>query len=286
VSALSSPRDEKRTAPAEAVKDVCCRACAAPSRSPFCSRLRRTCWSARARARTIAVGYARRDVSRLRTRSRSSRSTDKIRYLETANWAIVTRKASMCRDVRNKRVKARGAEVECVGFWSTRAPPPFMAKDIHEQPEGVRRHTSGIYLDMNSRARALTQKLPFDSARSRASRGRPADTAYYAGMVAKYWFERFAAVASRIDVASSPLQRGAVDPKGLAIFGVAVFSPTPPYSTWRDAERSATCATPRSRKRTSIDRERERIRDARAISDAVMPTLAGPEIGVPRQGVT
>ena len=73
----------------------------------------------------------------------------------------------------------------------------FMAKEIHEQPEVVG-HTLAHYLDMAAGARgAAVRRCRSIRRRSRASRSPPAAPPIIAGLVARYWFERFAASAGR-----------------------------------------------------------------------------------------
>jgi glutamine---fructose-6-phosphate transaminase (isomerizing) len=97
-------------------------------------------------------------------------------------------------------------------------------------------------------------------------------TAYYAGLVAKYWFERFARLPVEIDVASEfryrevPLKAG-----GLAIFVSQSGETADTLATLRYAKEHKQHALAVVNVPTStIARE----------SDVVMPTLAGPEIGV------
>jgi glucosamine--fructose-6-phosphate aminotransferase (isomerizing) len=97
-------------------------------------------------------------------------------------------------------------------------------------------------------------------------------TAYYAGLVAKYWFERFARLPVEIDVASEFRYREApLSPNGLAIFVSQSGETADTLATLRYAAEHkqhvlAVVNVPTS----TIARE----------SAVVMPTLAGPEIGV------
>ena len=97
-------------------------------------------------------------------------------------------------------------------------------------------------------------------------------TAYYAGLVAKYWFERFARLPVEIDVASefryreAPLKAG-----GLALF-VSQSGET--------ADTLATLRYAREHKQHTLAVVNVPTSTIARESDAVMPTLAGPEIGV------
>ena len=94
----------------------------------------------------------------------------------------------------------------------------FMAKEIHEQPEVVA-HTLAHYIDMATERVVLPGKLPFDFKQINRLSISACGTAYYAGLIAKYWFERFARLPVEIDVASEFRYREApLDPGNLAIF--------------------------------------------------------------------
>ncbi len=147
----------------------------------------------------------------------------------------------------------------------------FMAKEIHEQPEVVG-HTLAHYLDMTAEQVRLPGPLPFDFRSLQRMSISACGTAYYAGLVAKYWFERFARLPVEIDLASEFRYREApLDPGGLAVFVSQSGETADTLATLRYAKEHnqhtvAVVNVPTS----TIARE----------SDVVLPTLAGPEIGV------
>jgi glucosamine--fructose-6-phosphate aminotransferase (isomerizing) len=97
-------------------------------------------------------------------------------------------------------------------------------------------------------------------------------TAYYAGLVAKYWFERFARLPIEIDVASESRYREApLAPGGLSIF-VSQSGET--------ADTLATLRYAREHKQRVLSVVNVPTSNIARESDVVMPTLAGPEIGV------
>src|SRR3712207_9499546 len=77
----------------------------------------------------------------------------------------------------------------------------FMAKEIYEMPEVVGR-TLGHYNDFATGEVKLPDRLPFDFKALRRMSISACGTAYYAGLIAKYWFERLARLPVEIDVAS------------------------------------------------------------------------------------
>jgi glutamine---fructose-6-phosphate transaminase (isomerizing) len=119
---------------------------------------------------------------------------------------------------------------------------------------------------------ALPADLPFDWRKLKRVSISACGTAYYAGLVAKYWFERFAKLPVEIDIASefryreAPLERGdlmiVISQSGETADTLATLR----YAKERSQHVLAVVNVPTS----TIARE----------SDVVMPTLAGPEIGV------
>jgi glucosamine--fructose-6-phosphate aminotransferase (isomerizing) len=146
-----------------------------------------------------------------------------------------------------------------------------MAKEIHEQPEVVG-HTLAHYIDMTTEKVVLPGKLPFDWKKFKRLSLSACGTAFYAGLVAKYWFERFAKLPVEIDIASEFRYREAPLVKGdLAIFISQSGETADTLATLRYAKQHKQHVLSVVNVPTStIARE----------SDVVMPTLAGPEIGV------
>ncbi len=147
----------------------------------------------------------------------------------------------------------------------------FMAKEIFEQPEVVG-HTLANYIDMATERVALPMKLPFDFKKLDRISIAACGTAYYAAMVARYWFEHFAHLPAEVDIASEFRYRDVpLGPGNLAIFVSQSGETADTLASLRYAHAHqqhvlSIVNVPSS----SIARE----------SDIVMPTLAGPEIGV------
>src|SRR5207302_6986165 len=147
----------------------------------------------------------------------------------------------------------------------------FMAKEIHEQPEVVG-HTLAHCLDMVHECVMLPQTLPFDFRDIERISIAACGTAYYAGLVAKYWFERFARLPVEVDIASEFRYRAAPLREGdLAIFVSQSGETADTLASLRYAKECRQHVMSIVNVPTStIARE----------SDIVLPTLAGPEIGV------
>ena len=145
--------------------------------------------------------------------------TDTISYLEEGDWAVATRKSVQIYDEAGRKVERQVLKSNASAFLVDKGNHKhFMAKEIHEQPEVVG-HTLAHYLDMSAEKVALPGKLPFDFKKLERVSISACGTAYYAGLVAKYWFERFARLPVEIDVASEFRYREApFQPGNLAVF--------------------------------------------------------------------
>jgi glucosamine--fructose-6-phosphate aminotransferase (isomerizing) len=198
--------------------------------------------------------------------------TDTISYLEDGDWAVVTRKGVEVHDASGRLVERPVVKSNASAFLVDKGNHRhFMAKEIHEQPEVVG-HTLAHYLDMSAERVALPMALPFDFRNIERVAISACGTAYYAGLVAKYWFERFARLPVEIDVASEFRYREApFAPGNLALF-VSQSGET--------ADTLATLRYAREQKQHVVSVVNVATSTIARESDAVMPTLAGPEIGV------
>src|SRR3954454_24541003 len=74
----------------------------------------------------------------------------------------------------------------------------FMAKEIHEQPDAIAR-TLAHDIDKTAGRIALPKEMPFDLRELKRVSIAACGTAYHAGLIGKYWFERFARLPVDID---------------------------------------------------------------------------------------
>ena len=198
--------------------------------------------------------------------------TDTISYLEDGDWAVVTHKSVQVHEASGKKVERPVLKSNASAFLVDKGNHRhFMAKEIHEQPEVVG-HTLAHYLDMAAERVRLPMELPFDFRKIERLSMSACGTAYYAGLVAKYWFERFARLPVEIDVASEFRYREApFEPGNLAVFVSQSGETADTLATLRYAkEQKQHVLSVVNVPTSTIARE----------SDVVMPTLAGPEIGV------
>src|SRR5215468_5770032 len=198
--------------------------------------------------------------------------TDKVSYLEDGDWVVVTRTGAEIHDsggkVAQRALIKSQASVVLIDKGNHRH---FMAKEIHQQPEVVG-HTLANYLDMAAARVDLPMQLPFDfRAIDRVSIA-ACGTAYYAGLVARYWFEQFAHLPVEVDIASEFRYRDVpLDPGALSVFISQSGETADTLASLRYArEHGQHVLSVVNVPTSTIARE----------SDIVMPTLAGPEIGV------
>ena len=198
--------------------------------------------------------------------------TDVISYLDDGDWAVLTRTGAEIRAEDGTVIERPVIRSQASAFLVDKGNHRhFMAKEIHEQPEVVG-HTLAHYLDMANERVLLPADLPFDFRTVERVSIAACGTAYYAGLIAKYWFERFARLPVEIDVASEFRYREAPARKGdLAIFVSQSGETADTLATLRYArEQGQHILSVVNVPTSTIARE----------SDVVMPTLAGPEIGV------
>jgi glucosamine--fructose-6-phosphate aminotransferase (isomerizing) len=198
--------------------------------------------------------------------------TDTISYLEDGDWAVLSRHRVEVRDAAGRLVDRPVLKSNASAFMVDKGNHRhFMAKEIHEQPQVVGQ-TLAHYLDMGAERVALPVQLPFDFREINRVSISACGTAYYAGLVAKYWFERFARLPVEIDVASEFRYREApFQPGNLAVF-VSQSGET--------ADTLATLRYAREQKQHVLSVVNVPTSTIARESDVVMPTLAGPEIGV------
>jgi glucosamine--fructose-6-phosphate aminotransferase (isomerizing) len=197
--------------------------------------------------------------------------TDSIAYLEDGDWAVMTRNAMAIRDRSGnavERVVTRSlATALLVDKGNHRH---FMVKEIHEQPEVIG-HTLAGYVDLATNTVDIPQ-LPFDFAKVTRLSLSACGTAFYACLVAKYWFERWARLPVDVDIASEFRYREtALDPGGAALF-VSQSGET--------ADTLATLRYCRAQGQHILSIVNVRESTIARESEAILPTLAGPEIGV------
>ena len=197
--------------------------------------------------------------------------TQQISYLEEGDWVVINRDGAQVFDEENlpvdRPVQTSGASAAAVEKGNYRH---FMQKEIFEQPIVVAQ-TLGSYLRQADNSVALPQ-FDFDLSTIRRVTIVACGTSYYAGMVAKYWFEQFARVPVDIDVASEFRYRDPVlEDGGLALFISQSGETADTLAALRHCKaKGQTIGAVVNVPTSSMARE----------ADLLLPTHAGPEIGV------
>jgi glucosamine--fructose-6-phosphate aminotransferase (isomerizing) len=144
--------------------------------------------------------------------------TQRICYLEEGDWVIITRDGSQIYDAQDNPVERSIVISGATDLELTKGNHRhFMLKEIYEQPIVVAQ-TLRSYLRRLDESVSLPTE-DFDLASVKRITIVACGTSYYAGMVAKYWFEQFARVPVDVDVASEFRYRAPVlEPGGLALF--------------------------------------------------------------------
>ncbi|MFO1084526.1 MAG: glutamine--fructose-6-phosphate transaminase (isomerizing) [Reyranellaceae bacterium] len=196
--------------------------------------------------------------------------TKRVTYLEEDDWVVLKSAGATIYQGRRevtREIKLSGISGAMMGKGSHRH---FMLKEIYEQPAVVG-DTLQSYLDPATRSVRLPA-LPFDWAGVSRLTITACGTAYYAGLVAKYWFEKLARLPVEVEVASELRYREPPLPAGGVCIAISQSGETiDTLEALRYAKRNgqsilAVVNVPES----AIARE----------AHAVLPTLAGPEIGV------
>ncbi|MTI45736.1 glutamine--fructose-6-phosphate transaminase [Roseibium hamelinense] len=198
--------------------------------------------------------------------------TDRITYLEEGDWVVLTREGATIYDAEN-HIAERPESVSSVtaALMDKGNYRHFMAKEIHEQPE-VLGHTLSRYLDYAKKSVSLpaAEKVDFRSLNRILISA--CGTAYYAGLVAKYWFEKYARLPVEIDIASEFRYRETPVIDGDFALFISQSGETADtlaslrYCKANAAKIGAVVNVPES----TIARE----------ADVTFATIAGPEIGV------
>ena len=225
------------------------------------------------RGSPLAIGYGNSEMFFGSDAIALAPFTDRVTYLEEGDWAVLTRAGAIIHDSSGAIVERPLVRTVASALMVDRGNHKhFMAKEMHEQPEVVG-HTLAHYLDFaESRAALPPEAAAIDFAALDRVSITACGTASYAGLVAKHWFERLARLPVDVDIASEfryrepPLSNG-----GIAI---VVSQSGETADTLASLRYAMSCG----QKVAAIVNVRESTIAREA--DIVLPTLAGPEIGV------
>ena len=219
----------------------------------------------------LAIGYGRGEMFLGSDAIALSPFTNEITYLVDGDWAILTANGAEILDHDGNKVDRPRIISQAASFMVDKGNHRhFMEKEIYEQPEVIS-HALSHYVDFNTNTiNAHASAIDFTKITSIAMSA--CGTAYLAGLVGKYWFERYARIPVEIDVASEFRYREIPLSKTSAALFIS-----------QSGETADTLASLRYCKDQGLkigvvvnSRESTMAREA----DAVFPIMAGPEIGV------
>ena len=202
--------------------------------------------------------------------------TNRITYLEDGDLAVVRRDSIAIYDADGNPIqRAQQTSVGSALMVDKGNHRHFMIKEIYEQPEVIG-HTLANYVDFNSEKVALRdmgdRKDPLNFADLDRLNITACGTAYLAGYLSKYWFERHARLPVDIDVASEFRYREVpLSNNGLSLFISQSGETADTLAGLKYCEAAG-------QQLAAIVNVREST-IARSCQ-SVFPTLAGPEIGV------
>jgi glucosamine--fructose-6-phosphate aminotransferase (isomerizing) len=197
--------------------------------------------------------------------------TRRISYLEEGDWAVVTAHQVAVFDRENRKVEREVRETALSGALIGKGNHRhFMQKEIFEQP-AVIGDTLHALINPVTQAIHLTD-LPFALGDITKVTTLACGTAHHAGMIAKYWLESIARIPVEADIASEFRYRAPALPKDGAALVISQSGET------ADTLAALRYCREAGQKIIAIVNQPESTIAREA--DIVLPTLAGPEIGV------
>jgi len=219
----------------------------------------------------LAIGYGKGEMYLGSDAYALAPLTNKLSYLEDGDWAEITRDsviiygkdgAPVKREIRINTVSSAA-----IGKGSYQH---YMMKEIVEQPTVI---GEALYAYYNPVTEEISlPKLPFELKTLPRITIIACGTSYYAGLVAKYWFESVAKVPVDIDIASEFRYRDVQLPKGGLVLCISQSGET------ADTMAALHYAREKGQHIVSIVNVEEST--MALASDAYLCTHAGPEIGV------
>jgi glucosamine--fructose-6-phosphate aminotransferase (isomerizing) len=197
--------------------------------------------------------------------------TRRIAYPEDGDWVVITRQSADFFDRENRPVKREirltnltGAAIGKGNFRH------FMEKELHEHPVVIGDVLHRM-IDSGSKMPVLPE-MPFDLSQISRISLSACGSAYYAGLTGRVWLESLAGIATDADVASEFRYRAPpLDASGLGLL-VSQSGET--------ADTLAALRYMKSREQKILSILNVPECSMARESDAILETIAGPEIGV------
>jgi glucosamine--fructose-6-phosphate aminotransferase (isomerizing) len=224
------------------------------------------------RGSPLAVGHGENEMYLGSDAIALSPFTDMVTYLEDGDWVVLTRQGAEIFDEEDNRIERTIVRSSSTSVQVDKGNyRHFMIKEIYDQPEVIG-HTLGHYVDLVTGKVRLPADASIDFSKLDRLEISACGTAFYAGTIAKYWFEKLARLPVDIDIASEFRYREPpLSGKGLSLFISQSGETADTLASLRY------CAANGQKIVSIVNVDSSTI--ARE-SDVVLPTLAGPEIGV------
>lgn len=209
--------------------------------------------------------YIASDANALVTRA------DKLCHLEEGDIAQFHLDSIQITDSNDQAVERVFEKFEASnGDCSKHGYRHYMLKEIYEQSDVIKR-TLAKYIDYRGKQAKLLP-LPFKLNKLQRLMIIACGTSSYAGMVAKYWFEEYASLATDVDIASEARYRHApVSPETASLFISQSGETADTLAALRHAKQQGLpCMSIVNVDNTTMTHE----------SHGLLRTYAGPEIGV------
>ena len=196
--------------------------------------------------------------------------TRRIAYLKDGDWVVVGRQGAEFRDNEgrpvNREIRMTALTGAAIGKDGYRH---YMEKELHEHPSVI---GSSLRRMLDGTRHVVLPPLPFDLTRVPRVTVSACGSAFYAGQVGRYWMESLARVPVDADVASELRYR---DPP-MAEGGLALLV----SQSGETADTMAALRLLRERGQHVLSIVNVPESTMARESDAVLETVAGPEIGV------
>jgi glutamine---fructose-6-phosphate transaminase (isomerizing) len=223
------------------------------------------------RGSPLAIGYGDGEMFLGSDALALAPQTRRITYLDEGDWAVVTSSKVTIFDAENAEVerpiRESAASGALIGKGNYRH---FMQKEIFEQP-AVIGDTINALVNPATRTVHLPD-LPFALDKIERVTIIACGTSWHTALVAKYWLESVARIAVEVDIASEFRYRAPAMPRG----GAAIFI----SQSGETADTLAALRYARAQAQHIIAVVNQPESSIAREADAVLPTLAGPEIGV------
>ncbi|MDC0158679.1 glutamine--fructose-6-phosphate transaminase (isomerizing) [Rhodospirillaceae bacterium] len=219
----------------------------------------------------LAIGYGNDEMFVGSDALALAPMTRRISYLEDGDWAIIHKDSLVVYNSKNAQVERPVSLTEVSGALIGKGKyRHFIDKEIHEQPEVIG-YTLSAFYDPNSSCMKMPE-FAFDPFSLPKLTIIAAGTSYFAGMIAKYWFEGIARLPVEVDIASEFRYRNTVLPEG----GAALFI----SQSGESLDTLMALRHAREKEQHIISLVNVGESTIARESDVVLKTLAGPEISV------